>query len=264
MNEAELLLTDILGCDRTYLYLNKDRLLNRDASIFLSSVLKRRISGEPLEYILGKSDFMSLEFKVNPCVLIPRPETEILVETVLKHIRLFTRRFLRILDIGTGSGCIAVSLVKLRDGLIIDAVDVSQEALKIARENARLHQVNVNFIRGDLFTRKIKPKAYDVIVSNPPYIARHDFRYLPREVTREPKIALAAGKDGLDFYRKIIAQARPYLKGKGLLIMEIGFGQKEKILDIFKKENKFSVTETVKDLNNIDRVIVARLKRWIN
>jgi len=255
MNEAELLFSEILGCDRTTLYLDKAKILGHNELAFISSVLKRRIKGEPIQYILGKTEFMALKLKVNQDVLIPRPETEILVETTLKYADKI--RQAEILDLGTGSGCIAISLGKILEGAKIDAIDISDKALSVAEENARLNGAKIDFIQSDLFD-SLGGREYDIIVSNPPYIADDEIGRLQPELQFEPRIALAAGVDGLDFYRRINLKASGYLKKNGFLIMEIGFGQAGHLVGLFSESNKFKVVETVKDYNNIERVIVAQ------
>ncbi|MCX5706447.1 MAG: peptide chain release factor N(5)-glutamine methyltransferase [Candidatus Omnitrophica bacterium] len=163
MNETELLFTQVLNCQRASLYLDKDKQLSDSQISFIASVLKRRIKGEPIQYILGRTEFMGLEFKVDKDVLIPRPETEILLETAIGTVRKFASsqvRKLKALDIGTGSGCIAVALAKEFPGLKIDATDVSLEALKMAQGNAKLNGVKINFIQSDLFTF-LGPKNFD-------------------------------------------------------------------------------------------------------
>lgn len=256
MNEVELLFSEALGCDRASLYLNRDRGLSEDQSAFISAALKRRIKGEPIQYILGKTEFMGLELKVNPSVLIPRPETEILVETALSYIK--KEKPARILDLGTGSGCIAISLFKNLLDCEIDAGDISTEALELAGENACLHGAKINFIRSDLFG-SLKNKEYGIIISNPPYVEEEQIIKLQPELQFEPRIALAAGTDGLSFYRQIVSEAGNYLKKNGLLIMEIGFGQAKALGKLFSEaNNKLKLIEIIKDYNNIDRVIVAR------
>ncbi|OGX15366.1 MAG: protein-(glutamine-N5) methyltransferase, release factor-specific [Omnitrophica WOR_2 bacterium RBG_13_41_10] len=261
MNEAELLFTEILDCDRAHLYLKKDLPLNKDKVSLISSVFKRRVLGEPLPYILGKTEFMGLEFKVTKDVLIPRQETEVLVETVLKIMYgvQSTGYSAKILDLGTGSGCIAVSLAKHLPQCQIDALDISDGALAVARENAKLNQVKVNFIQSDLFhNTHLGPSAYDIIVSNPPYVASQDLKQLQVEISYEPSCALDAGKDGLDFYKRIINESPKYLKPEGLLILEIGFRQRFFIEKILQDSGVFKIIELIPDYNNIERVIVAK------
>ncbi|MCK9604140.1 MAG: peptide chain release factor N(5)-glutamine methyltransferase [Candidatus Omnitrophica bacterium] len=253
MNEAELLFSEIFGCDRASLYLKKNIPLDKDKLSKVSSVLKRRFSGEPLQYILGKTEFMGLEFRVNPSVLIPRPETEILVE---KAAEMATS--LKIMDIGTGSGCIAISLAKLLKDADIIATDISDNALEVAKENARRHGVKINFILADLFNAvDCVMHPVDLIISNPPYVASGEIATLQPEISYEPRIALDGGADGLDFYRRIINGAVDYLKKDGLLILEIGFDQSRAIADIFQRSGKFKIIEIVKDYSNIERVMVA-------
>jgi release factor glutamine methyltransferase len=266
MNETELLFSEILNCERLSLYLNKDSHLDKEKSALISSALKRRIDREPLQYILGKTEFMGLEFKVDRDVFIPRPETEILVETALRMATGFKPQAssLNILDIGTGSGNIAISLAKFLRGCEIKAVDISGKALKIAKENAQLNNVSINFLESDLFDNyNLQSITYDLIVSNPPYIPTLDINHLQPEIKYEPGIALDGGRDGLDFYRRLIANSVDYLKEDGLLILEMGFNQRASIGNIFQKSGKFEIIEVVKDYNNIERVIVAR-KIWIN
>jgi release factor glutamine methyltransferase len=263
MNEAELLFSSMLNCDRLSLCLNKGLVLDKEKAEFISSVLKRRIKGEPIQYILGKTEFMGLEFKVGPCVLIPRPETEILVETAIRQLSVFRHQFqtLKILDVGTGSGCIAITLAKLFPNAKIDALDLSEGALAVAKDNAQLHNLDVNFIHSDLFSSNyLIANTYDLIISNPPYIVSSQIDKLQPEIKYEPRIALDGGEDGLNFYRRLIAGSLSYLKRGGLLIMETGFNQKASLKNIFQKFADFEIIETVKDHNNTDRVIVAGRK----
>jgi len=259
MTEAELVLTKVLNCDRLSLYLNKDACLTKDKSILVSAILKRRISGEPLQYILGSTEFMGYEFKVDPRALIPRPETEILISSALERLKSAGKTTpLKILDLGTGSGCIAVCLAKLLPQALIWATDISAPALALAKENADLHKVKVKFLKGDTFSALKKEQIkFDLIISNPPYISKGEFSGLAKEISFEPALALAAGIDGLDFYRSIISQAGDYLKDDGFLILEMGFTQRSAIEDILRKSKKFKVIEIIKDYNNIERVIVA-------
>ncbi|MCX5710708.1 MAG: peptide chain release factor N(5)-glutamine methyltransferase [Candidatus Omnitrophica bacterium] len=255
MHEAELLFTEVLNCGRPELYLNKDLKLSKGKGTLISDVLKRRALGEPLQYILGKSDFYGLQFKVTPDCLIPRPETEILVETARKYPAE------NILELGTGSGCIAVSLAKSLTQARITATDISDKALAVAKENALIHKVNIDFIKADLFDAYgLTPNTYGLIVSNPPYIASGDIETLQPEVRNEPRVALDGGADGLEIYRRISASAAQFLVDAGHLIVEMGFGQAQDIIKIFKKTQRFEIIDVVKDYNNIERVIVAQKK----
>jgi release factor glutamine methyltransferase len=260
MNEAELLFTDILNCDRLSLYLNRDLKLGKDKTRLISSALKRRLLNEPIQYILSNAEFMGLSFKVTPDVFIPRPETEILVETVTELASGIRGEAsgINILELGTGSGCIAVSLAKYLPDVKITATDISQEALAVAKENALLNKVSerINFIQNNLFPRY--SVLYNMIVSNPPYIATGEIDNLQPEVGYEPRLALDGGEDGLDFYRCIIALAPDFLKQGGFLIMEMGFNQKRAVERIFKNSVGFQILKVIKDYNNINRVIVAQ------
>ena len=262
MNETELAFCEILDCDRASLYLNKCSLPDKDKSEKIASVLKRRALGEPVQYILGKAEFLGLEFRVTPDVLIPRPETELLAETAIKYVTRAQEHkstSLNILELGTGSGCIAISLAKLLSQTEITATDISEKALAVARENARLNEANIDFIQSDLFSSyDLSASSYELIVFNPPYIASAEIAKLQPELQYEPRIALDGGKDGLNFYRRIIKDAPDYLVPEGYLIMEMGFGQSEAIKNIIHDSKKLKILETVKDYNNIDRVIAAK------
>ncbi len=261
MNETELVFTEILNCNRPSLYLDKDLPWDKDKSTSVSSVIKRRISGEPLQYIFGKTEFMGLEFRVTPDVLIPRPETEILAEETIEYVRNLGpgSHNIRVLDMGTGSGCIAVSLAKFLPRIRVEAVDVSSGALEVSRANARLHKLDINFILSDLFkSEALKPDSYDIIVTNPPYIPTAQMDSLGIEIKWEPAIALDGGRDGLDFYRRIICDAPVYLKENGFLAMEMGFNQAGAIKNIFRDSPGFKILKTVKDYAHLERVIVAK------
>ncbi len=263
MNEAELLFTQILSCSRAELYLDRSRRLKRKEASFLACALRRRFYGQPLQYILGKTAFMGFEFRVTADVFIPRPETEILVETALNignRLKVIGER-LKILDLGTGSGNIAIALAKSLPHCEIIGIDISSKALEIAQDNARLNNVdNVKFIQGDLFspsTFHLSP--FTLIVSNPPYIPSAEIENLQPELSYEPRIALDGGVDGLDFYRRIVLKASAYLNRGGFLIMEMGYNQCAQIRMLLNSSG-FEVIEVVKDYSDIDRVIVAQCK----
>ncbi|MFA4993400.1 MAG: peptide chain release factor N(5)-glutamine methyltransferase [Candidatus Omnitrophota bacterium] len=258
MNEAELVLTHVLDCGRLSLYLNKDINLGADISALLSSILKRRILGEPVQYILGETEFMGLKFKVDNRALIPRPETEILVEQALIRLQEAEIASPKILDLGTGSGCIAVSIAKSLKHADVWASDISSTALQLAGENAALNNVEIKFIKSDLFDAlKFKKNRFDLIISNPPYVSSEEFHALAKEISFEPPLALKAGEDGLDFYRRIISRAEGYLKDNGLLIFEVGLNQAYPVKGMLEEEG-FDQTELIKDYNNIERVVAAK------
>lgn len=257
MNEAELVLTEILGCRRAELYRDRRRRLGPLTGKAVSAVLKRRCRGESLFYILGKTEFMGFEFRVTPDCLVPRPETELLVEAVASCAPSRPACF-TVLDIGTGSGCIAVSLAKMIPSARICATDISDAALSVAAENALRLGVSdrVSFLRCDLFP----PEAFgpfDCIVANPPYIPAQEIEGLTCEVRSEPRIALDGGPDGLHFYRRIAETAHRYLKSSGMLAVEIGQGQSEAVLGIVNGSKKYRVKEVIMDYNGIERIITA-------
>ena len=260
MTEKELILTNLLDCSRHELYF-KNKPLSKEQKRQLSKILKLRCDGVPLQYILGCSEFMGIKFKVDKRVLIPRPETEILVETVIKRVKESKSQRVKILDIGTGSGCIAVSLAKFLPEAEVIAIDVSLEAINIAQENAELNNVvgRIKFLQSDFFACCLLPVACcDIIVSNPPYIRSGDIKDLPKEVQYEPKIALDGGCDGLNYYRRIIKESPSFLGEGGLLIMELGMGQLEQVKNISEQSKRFIFIEAIKDYNEIDRVIIFK------
>ncbi|MFH1678164.1 MAG: peptide chain release factor N(5)-glutamine methyltransferase [Candidatus Omnitrophota bacterium] len=264
MTESELVFSEVLGCSREQLYLNKKRLLTQKETSFLSDVLRRRSYGEPIQYILGKTEFMGMEFKLSPYVFIPRPETEILVQAVINLVT--GRRPQAVcMDIGTGSGNIAVSLAKLLKDCEVLAVDISPEAIAVAKYNSLINGVagKVNFINQDFLglkpqSRSLFSSRFDLIVSNPPYIPSIEIKGLQPELSYEPRVALDGGINGLGFYHHIVQDASVYLKKNGFLIMEMGFNQCPGIKEIFDSIGKFQIIDVVKDYNNIDRVIVAK------
>lgn len=219
----------------------------------IDNIVKERISGRPLWYCIGDTDFYGYTIKVDERVLIPRPETELLVEESLK----FIKNDYKILDLCTGSGAIAIAISKESDKKIeVYASDVSNDALTLAKQNATLNNADVNFIESDLFS-SMQDIKFDLIVSNPPYIKTEDIYSLQTEVKKfEPKLALDGGKDGLDFYRKIISQAKNFLNEKGIIMFECGLGQAEEIKAML---NGFSSVEIIKDYENIDRIVRAVL-----
>ena len=209
--------------------------------------IERRCSGEPYAYISGVKEFMKLNFIVNKNVLIPREDTEILVLEAIKRCPN------KVLDMCTGSGCIAISLAKYIQNLEVDAVDISSPALTVAKKNAKLNEVDVKFIKSDLF-ENVADK-YDMIVSNPPYIRKDDLKALQKEVKKEPKKALDGGESGLVFYDKILQEAKKHLNPNGVILFEIGYDQAKDITDLAKKYN-YKKVKKVKDLSGNDRVLI--------
>jgi len=228
----------------------------------VEQLLQRRISGEPLQYILGQQEFWSTRFKVDTRVLIPRPETELLVEQALSMLsKISLERRPVVLDIGTGSGALAISLAREWGNIRIFASDISGQALILAKENARSSGVleKIDFVNGDLFSPFTEGETFDLILSNPPYIRRSEMGHLAREIRDfEPAIALDGGEDGLDYYRKIVSQAPSYLRNGGWLLLETGQGQNGKVLEMMEETGLFAGTDSVRDLSGIGRVVKAQ------
>ena len=227
--DAAYLLASVLKEDTLAMRINGHRALTEEQEKAFDALCDRRAAREPLQYILGETEFMGLTFHVEPGVLIPRADTEILVEKALAWMKPGAR----VLDIGTGSGAIAVSLAKLGRQAQVTAVDVSDRALEIARRNAERNEAAVEFVKSDCFSA-LKGRKYDMIVSNPPYISADEMRVLMPEVTREPELALFGGADGLDFYRRISREAPEYLNEGGCLLFEIGWLQKDAVSALVK------------------------------
>lgn len=257
MNERELILTAIKNCDRTSLYADPKPLTAEELQKY-NHILEQRIAGEPLQYLLGFTEFMGLKLYVNRTVLIPRPETEILVDVAYQKInKQFAGRDLRILDLGTGSGNIAIALAHLLDRVEITTVDVSYEALSVARSNAKFHGVydKINFVCCDMGKfLETTNQEFDVILSNPPYIARNEIQELPIDVQREPHLALDGGEEGLDFYKKIITSGLKRLNKDGFCLMEMGDDQSEKIQTILEKETSGFDIKFFEDYRGIKRI----------
>ncbi len=251
--DSEYIISHVLGMSRLELNLHQeDEVAGNDLSL-IQSMISRREKNEPLQYILGETNFCGLTLKVNEHVLIPRPETELLVEKIVKE----NPEVDEILEIGTGSGAIAIALAANFKNAKIKAVDISNEALQIARENAAKNKVNIHFCFSDVF-ENVTGK-YDLIVSNPPYISNKEYQYLSREIRKyEPSIALLADDNGLAFYKKILCSAKDYLTEKGKIYFEIGYNLSESIKKV-AKENGFRNIETVKDLNGFDRMMVIEV-----
>jgi len=263
--DAEVLLAEALGCDRGRLYLHDERPIAARALEQLRSFLARRASGEPVAYITGRREFWSRDFLVTPAVLVPRPETELLVETVLGFFEAefqISHLKSKILELGTGSGAIAVSLAKEIGGAEIWATDVSPDALEVARSNARRHHVEdkIRFLAGDLFEPlSVGPEFFAAIVANPPYVRRAELDTLPRDVRGfEPRVALDGGPDGLDFYRRIIAGAGRYLAARGFLIVEIGADMGTQVARLLTDAGGYTPARLYRDLAGQDRAIGAR------
>lgn len=259
---AELLLGAILNAKKIELYLGRDHVLTRQQIEKFNKYIRERISGRPLQYIIRSTEFFGLEFSVNEGVLIPRPETETLVETVIELLRDCHQP--KIIDLGTGSGAIAISLAKNLTGSSVFATDISPDALKVAEENARRNEVEdrIDFLCGDLFeslgNRNLEG-AVDCVASNPPYVSREEFGGLPREVRDyEPVVALKTDQEGTSFHGKIIENSLDFLKQNGILILEVGLGQAGQVAGLIRDRKEFKDTEIKKDLGGIERIVIAR------
>lgn len=254
--KARLLLQFTLNKTREYLIVYDNENIPQDKEILYFKYIDKLIQGIPLQYITNTQEFMKMSFFVNDDVLIPQPDTEILVEETIKIARKIKQP--TVLDLCTGSGAIAVSLKKYLQDSIVYASDISPKALEVAKRNAQNNNVEVNFLESDLFENLPNIK-FDIIVSNPPYIKKDVIKTLDKEVQNEPKIALDGGIDGLDFYRKIVSDGYHYLKYNSYLCLEIGYDQKEEVMEIIKNERKYTNTYCLKDLYDNNRVIVTRV-----
>lgn len=261
--DAEVLLVYILNIDRTSLYLNQEIVLDTEKVNRFESLVEKRLAHVPIGYLIGHKEFMSLDFKVNENVLIPRPETETLTEYVIKS----DLSHIKILEIGTGSGAIAVSIAKYKQDCFILATDLSINALMLARENAFVNGVEkqISFVQTDLFDAISMDHKFNWIVSNPPYIPTDEIKKLSKEVKYEPIMALDGGNDGLDIIREIIHNAYVFLEPNGRLAIEIGYGQSEAVLKIAKKVGKYSDYFFINDYAGIPRVFCcSKYKEVIN
>lgn len=254
---AKGLLSYVLKKDKVYLTINSDTALTDTEYAEFTKYIEQIIDGKPLQYITQKQEFMGIDFFVNEDVLIPQPDTEILVETVLDICKKYDKQSLRMLDLCTGSGAIAISLSKILNTQVF-ASDVSAKALKVAEKNNVMNNTKVEFIESNLF-EKINGEKFDVIVSNPPYIKNEEIKLLSKQVQNEPYIALAGGEDGLDFYRKIIDEAYKYINKNGYLCLEIGYDQKEDLIKLIKQNENYEYENCIKDLSNNDRCIIAKI-----
>ena len=256
--KSRLLMQFILDKSRAYLLVNDDKILTLRQEVDYFKGIKKLKQGVPIQHITHMQEFMKMNFYVDSGVLIPRQDTEVLVEEVISIAKKINAK--KILDLCTGSGAIAISLAKYIDNSEITAVDISKEALRVAKLNATNNKVEnqITFIESDLFNN-IKKEKYDIIVSNPPYIKKDVLKTLEKEVKKEPLIALDGGYDGLEFYKKIINQAYEFLKFKGYLCFEIGYDQKIDVIELFENEEKYSNIYSKKDLYGNDRIVIGNL-----
>lgn len=254
--KARLLLQYVLDKPRQYIIVYDNKEIDKQQQWQYFVNIEKLTKGIPLQHITHRQEFMKMDFFVDENVLIPRPDTEILVEEVIKIAQKYNSP--RILDLCTGSGAIAISLKKFVPNADITAVDISEKALEIAQKNAERLEAKINFVKSDLFD-KLDNKKFDIIVSNPPYIRKDEIKKLSEEVQKEPKIALDGGEDGLDFYRIIAEQAINYLKTGSFLCFEIGYNQKNDVIKIIEDEQNYKNTYCKKDLYGNDRIIITQV-----
>ena len=259
-SEARIILRETAGLSATDIHGRPDDEITSDIYNEIQTIIKRRLMREPLQYIYGRWDFMGLSFAVRPGVLIPRPDTEIMVETVMGRLH----DGMRILDLCTGTGCILISLLKYSNGCEGVGVDISEEALALAQENADNinNSASISFLQGDLYgalTEMVTPITFDIIVSNPPYIPADVIDTLEPEVKKyEPRLALDGGDDGLDIIRRIIDGAQAHLIKGGELFLEIGYDQGQAVSALMR-EAGFADVEVIPDYAGLDRVVAGRV-----
>jgi|SRR5436190_5027440 len=257
--EASLLLSHTIGRDRAFLIAHDDQALSQEQSQIFAAFVSRRASGEPLQYITGHQEFFKLDFEVTPDVLVPRPETELIVEAVLE---LFPKDAeFSFADVGTGSGCIAISILDVRPRSRAIAIDQSERALRVAGKNAERNGVidRLRLVHADLFHGLPEPGVFNLIVSNPPYVPNGELKSLQREVQREPPAALAGGADGLDVIRRLMDEAPQHLHANGYLVFEFGINQDDAITEL-ASERVWDPVEVRRDLQQIPRMIILRKK----
>ena len=253
--DSEILMAKALGKKREYIILNNDKIIKVQNLKYFKKLVQERATRKPIAYLLNKKSFWNSEFYVNKNTLIPRPDTEIILEQILKFTK--NKNYLNILDIGVGSGCILLSVLKERKNFYGTGIDISRKSLDICKMNAKKLLLNrrVKFFKSDV--DKFAIGKYDLIVSNPPYISKCDLKYLERDVIKfEPKLALDGGLDGLSVIRKVIKKSSELLKKNGKFILEIGFDQKNKVIKLLNNKG-FYINSTVKDLANNDRCIIS-------
>lgn len=291
---ARQLLAFKLNKDKQYLIINCDKEVDEALYKSYCESLNELIKGMPIQYITNNQEFMGFNFYVDENVLIPQPDTEILVENVLKICKNIKKQdstkdnkddksnAIKILDLCTGSGAIAISLAKIlsQDNIIaiVTASDVSKKALQVAQKNNKLNDTNVQFVKSDLFAEfqdklnvdkyeissncnNSEENKFDIIVSNPPYIKSQTIKELSNQVQNEPILALDGGGDGLNFYRAIISEAYKYIKNNGYLCLEIGFDQKSDVLSIISKYSEYREYKVIRDLSDNDRCVICQIKK---
>lgn len=250
--KASILLQYVLKQTKQELIINSKEMVEPSKVNKYNNYLQKIIKGSPIQYITKHQQFMALDFYVDENVLIPQPDTEVLVEEGIKIIK---EQNMEVLDLCTGSGAIAISIAHYCQNSTVTATDVSKEALEIARKNANLNNVNIEFIESNLFD-KLTERSFDIILSNPPYIETDIIKTLEKDVQAEPHLALDGGKDGLEFYKKILNEAHKHLKTNGYLMLEIGYNQGNAVINLEHKNLKLITKQPIKDLAGNDRVVI--------
>lgn len=247
MQQAKWLVAAVIGVEPAAIGIHSWMQATQDQIAIVGELLERRLTGEPLQYILGEWEFLGLPFYVDARALIPRQDTELLSETAIQYIQ--DRGFQSCLDLCTGTGCVGISIAK-RSGIHVTCSDISSDALSLAQENIALNEVEVGLIQSDLFDHITE--KYDLITCNPPYLSKEDMSVLQKEVSFEPELALYGGGDGLDLYRRIAREYQPYLNPNGVLMLEIGSTQAEPVCALFRAK-----TSVLKDLGGNPRVVIV-------
>ncbi len=256
--DAEILLAHARGCRRIDLYTRYDETLTDEQRTTMRDLVQRRAKHEPVAYLVGKREFYNLDFRVTADVLIPRPDTETLVMELLAAIEAVKEP--RVLDLGTGSGCIAVSIAKNREDAIVTAIDLSEKALEVARGNAESNGVagRMEFLRGDLFAPLSRGALFDAVASNPPYVRSDEMESLqPDARLHEPHGALDGGPEGLDVTKRVVAEAPEFLKPGGVIMIEIGHQQADAVRGLLESRGDFADVRIIRDLGRRNRVAAA-------
>lgn len=259
--EVELILCDLLDVDRLRLYLDGSTLINDRVLKKFDAIVSKRLTRYPLQFILGSTWFYGRKFLVNEDVMAPCPETELLLVSILRAVRFCKSDPVRLLDVGVGAGVVALSAKLEKPELVVTAIDISEEALQVARVNAERFGISdsIRFIRSDLFQGIDSGERFDIIASNPPYIAEDEYDDLPPEVKADPKISLLAGPGGLDVIEPLIGRSPDYLSRPGYLIFEIGDNQADAVFEMVKADGRYCDCSLLKDLNDIDRIVICRV-----
>ncbi|MDR0956835.1 MAG: peptide chain release factor N(5)-glutamine methyltransferase [Endomicrobium sp.] len=257
--DSELLLSYVLQIKQTRLPLVRNQKLTNNQILRYEKCILRRSKREPIAYITGFKGFMNFEFKVNKSVLIPRPETELLVEIALELAKNENKE--SVLDLCTGSGCIAISLAKLRKFKNIVASDINSNALKVAKKNSQINNVfNIKFVKSDMFDN-INGERFDIIISNPPYVSKEEYDLLESELKYEPKLALIAQDDGMFFYKEISSKALNYLNNDGFILLELNANKFHEIRHIFLSNSKYKNVEIMNDYSGLSRILKTKINR---